>query len=154
MAEALGIAAAILQISGAGAKLAMTLHKLGVEVASAGIQLNGIAKGISLFSQMLKQVGQTLRQEDSVHSPGALETTQEIVEQCRSIYNEIQKMVDSVQRRDSNGFVKPINVAERVRFCFKKTKIEFLLGELESLKMTLSTIIQVLYTGRLMLMFQ
>ena len=134
--------------------MSLNLHKIGVEVITAGDQLKNMSRGISLFSQMLKQVGQTLRREDSVHSPGAVETTQEIVEQCRGIYDQIQKMIDKAQSRDSDGFLRPIRLAERIRFCFQKTKIEYLLGALESLKITLSTMIQVLYTGRLMAMFQ
>ena len=150
MAEALGVAAAILQITGMGAKLSITIHKIGVNVSTAGSQLAGIARVISLFSLTLKQVGQTLQQHDSIHSPGAIETTKEIIEQANYVYSQVQAVVDQVQSFQYDGSLAPMNLAKKVKFCLKKTRIDCLLGELDSLKMTLSTMLQVLYTGRLM----
>ena len=150
MAEALGVAAAILQITGMGAKLSITLHRIGVQISTAQNQLAGIARGISLFSLTLKQVGQTLQQHDSVHAPGAIETTQEIIEQGIFLYSQIQTLVDKVQSFQADGRLAPMSLAKKVTFCLQKTKIDCLLGELDSLKMTLSTMLQVLYTGRLM----
>ncbi|KAK5012291.1 hypothetical protein LTR39_004227, partial [Cryomyces antarcticus] len=91
MAE-IGIIASVIQIVGLGTRLSLGLYKFGVTMSSATQDVTRVANGVNLFCLMLRQVGTTL-EEDTIHSPEAVETVQEIVQQCRHVFDEIGKML-------------------------------------------------------------
>jgi hypothetical protein len=98
---------------------------------------------------MLKQVGQALQAPDSVHSSEALETAQEITSECQMVFDEIQEMLDKVTSRRSDGALSP-SIQQRFKWCFKKGRVQYLLAQLESLKMSLLVMLQILQLGKLM----
>ena len=149
MAE-IGALASIVQVAGAGVSLSMALHKLGSTMAKAGEEIYTISKGISLFSLMLKQVGLALKEADSVHSQEAVETARQITSQCTLVFDEIQTMVDRCQTRDGNGYMKVPNLVQRIKWCFRKGRVEYLVASLDSLKLSLSLMLQVLDLGKTM----
>lgn len=146
----LGIIASIIGVAGAGFRLSLVLNAIGCEVASAGIEIHSIAKGVSLFALMLKQVGQTLQSADSVHSGEALETAQEICSQCQLVFNEIEDMLDKVQKRDEDGNPRSPTLPQKFKWCFKKGRVTYLLAQLESLKLSLIVMLQILQLGKLL----
>ncbi|KAL8794994.1 MAG: hypothetical protein Q9195_002442 [Heterodermia aff. obscurata] len=83
---------------------------------------------------MLKQVGLTLESSKSIATQTALDTTNEIANQSRTVFEEIKGMVEMVQKKDERGHIRAITVAQRVKWCFKKQRVQYLLGQLESLK--------------------
>ncbi len=113
------------------------------------MEIHSISKSVTLFSLMLKQVGQALQASDSVHSSEALETAQEISSECRMVFDEIQEMLDKVSSRKADGSTSP-SIQQRFRWCFKKARVQYLLGQLESLKMSLLVMLQILQLGKLM----
>ncbi|KAA6407366.1 MAG: hypothetical protein FRX48_08914 [Lasallia pustulata] len=149
MAE-IGALASIVQVAGAGVSLSMALHKLGSTMAKAGDEIHSISRGISLFSMMLKQVSLAIKEADSVHSQTAVETAREIASQCTVVFDEIQAMVDRCQTRDASGYVKVPNFLQRFKWCFRKGRVEYLMASLDSLKLSLSVMIQVLHLGKTM----
>jgi hypothetical protein len=104
---------------------------------------------VTLFSLMLKQVGQALQAQDSVHSSEALETAQEITSECQMVFDEIQEMLDKVTSKRSDGVFSP-SIQQRFKWCFKKGRVQYLLAQLESLKMSLLVMLQILQLGKLM----
>lgn len=144
-----GIIASVIGVAGAGFRLSLILNAVGCEIASAGMEIHSISKGVTLFSLMLKQVGQTLQASDSVHSTEALETAQEITKECQTVFDEIQEMLDKVTSRKNNGALSP-SVQQRFRWCFKKGRVQYLLAQLESLKMSLLIMLQILQLGKMM----
>ena len=98
---------------------------------------------------MLKQVGQTLQSNDSVHTPEAEDAAKHITHECQQIFEEIQHMLDSVQKVRKDGSYGPSTI-QKVKWCFKKHKVTYLLAQLESLKLSLSVMLQILQLGRLM----
>lgn len=126
----------------------MILNAVGVELANADVEIQSIARGISLFSLMLKQVGMTLEESESIASQSALETVKEITGQSQLVFDEIKNMVEMVQKRDDKGNLRSITVAQRVKWCFKKQRVQYLLGQLESLKLSLSIMLQTLQLGK------
>lgn len=144
-----GIIASVIGVAGAGFRLSLILNAVGCEIASAGMEIHSISKGVTLFSLMLKQVGQTLQASDSVHSSEALETAQEITSECQMVFDEIHEMLDKVTSRRGDGNVSP-SIQQKFRWCFKKGRVQYLLAQLESLKMSLLVMLQILQLGKLM----
>ncbi len=144
-----GVIASVICVAGAGFRLSLLLNAVGCEIASAGMDIHSISKGVTLFSLMLKQVGQTLQASDSVHSSEALETAQEITNDCQMVFNEINEMLDKVTSKKEDGSFSP-TVQQRFKWCFKKGRVQYLLGQLESLKMSLLVMLQILQLGKLM----
>ena len=97
---------------------------------------------------MLKQVGLTLEDAKSIANQTALDTTNEIAKQSKTVFDEIKSMVEMVQKKDERGHIRSITVAQRVKWCFKKQRVQYLLGQLESLKLSLSIMLQTLQLGK------
>lgn len=141
--------ASVIAVAGCGFRLSLLLNAVGCEVASAGIEIHSISKGVTLFSLMLKQVGQALQAADSVHSPEALETVQEISSECQLVFDEIQDMLDRVTSQKTDSTVAP-SIQQRFQWCFRKARVQYLLAQLESLKLSILVMLQILQLGRLM----
>lgn len=98
---------------------------------------------------MLKQVGQTLQQADSVHTHEAEQAAHQITDECRLVFDEIEYLLDRCRSRKRDGSWGPTTV-QRFKWCFKKHKVTYLLAQLESLKLSLSVMLQILQLGKLM----
>lgn len=146
-----GTVASLIGVAGAGFRLSLLLNAVSCEVASAnaGFEVHGISKSVTLFSMMLKQTGHVLRGADSVHSREAVETAKSIAEEGTRVFEEIQDMLDRVSTKNSSGTVSP-SIQQRFRWCFKKHRVTYLLAQLESLKLSLSVMLQVIQLGKLM----
>lgn len=145
-----GIIASIIGVAGAGFRLSLILNAVGCEVASAGIEIHSIAKSVSLFALMLKQVGATLQESDSIHSAEAVDTAKEIKDQCELVFDEITEMLDKVQKKDEYGNSKGPSLPQKFKWCFKKQRVQYLLAQLESLKLSLIVMMQILHLGKMM----
>ena len=138
----------MLGVAGAGFRLSLLLNAVGVELATADLEIQRIAKEISLFSLMLKQVGLTLASAKSIASQAALDTASEITALSQTIFTEVKEMVEMSQQRDTNGILRSITIAQRVKWCFKKQRVQYLLGQLEALKLSLAIMLQILQLGK------
>ncbi|QSS61787.1 hypothetical protein I7I51_03964 [Histoplasma capsulatum] len=136
--------APILQVTGLGLKLSLSLNTVACEVAADGIDVHSIAKGVSLYVTALKHVGQSLQAADSSHSSSALRTAQEISKQSQSIFSDFEKMLEQSKRKDGGS------VQERFKRCFRKQHVMYLLAHLEALKLSLMVMFQILQLGRLL----
>ena len=138
----------IIQVAGAGFRLSLLLNAVATEMVGADYDIRNVAKSISLFSLMLKQVGKTMEDGKAVASQSAIDTVTEIKEQGEKMFEEIRAMVDFSQGRDEKGNVRSITVLERVKWSFKKQKVQYLLGQLESLKLSLAIMFQILHMAQ------
>ena len=109
------IIASVIGVAGAGFRLSLILNAVGVELATAEVEIQSMARGISSFSLMLKQVGMTLEESKSIASQSALDTAKEITGQSQVIFDEIKNMVEMVQKRDDKGNLRSITVAQRIK---------------------------------------
>ena len=73
--------ATIISLVSWGSRLALDLYKLGGVVSSATRDINRIAKTVTLLSLTLKQVGATIKEDDTVPSP-------EVYALCKIIENK------------------------------------------------------------------
>jgi hypothetical protein len=145
-----GIIASITRVAGAGFRLSLILNAVGCEVASAGIEIHSIAKSVSLFALTLKQVGATLQEPDSIHSAEAINTAKEMKNQSELVFDEISEMLDKVQKKDEYGNSTEPSLQQKFKWCFRKHRVQYLLAQLESLKLSLTVLMQILHLGKLM----
>lgn len=145
---------AITTAAGAGFRLSLALNAVGTEsafrheMASNDIEIQIIAKKISDFSLMLKQVGRIVEDHRTIASDAAIDTVTEIKDQSERDFDEIKGMIQMVQKRDEEGHFRGIQVAQRVTWSFKKRKMQYLLGQLEYLKDSLAIMLQTLQLGK------
>jgi hypothetical protein len=92
MAE-IGLIASIVSAAGAGLQIAMSLRQLASEIREAAREVHDVATSVSLFSMILKQVGNCVKDNASPHSESALVTLEEIITNCRSTFNKIESMI-------------------------------------------------------------
>lgn len=144
-----GVVATIVGVAGAGFRLSLILNAVSSEVASAGLEVHRISKSVTLFSMMLKQTGTLLQTADSVHSHEAVETAKSIADESTRVFDEIKDMVDRMGTKSTGDATSP-TIQQKFRWCFKKHRVTYLLAQLESLKLSLSVMLQVIVLGRLM----
>ncbi|KAL8930430.1 MAG: hypothetical protein Q9208_000614 [Pyrenodesmia sp. 3 TL-2023] len=144
------IIAAIIGIAGAGFRLSLVLNAVGAELATADVEIQTIARAISNYAFTLKQLALTLESAKSIATHSAMETAKRIADQSQAIFDDIKDMTDLHQRTDDHGNIRSIAVNQRVNWCFKQQRLQYLLGQLESLKLSLSVMVQVLQLGKLL----
>jgi len=103
---------------------------------------------VSLISIILKQVGAALQASDSVRSYEAVEDAKRASDKCKLEFDEIEQLVDNV-RGVQNGTIGP-SLQQRFSWVFKKGHVSYLVARLESLRLQLSLILQILQLGKSM----
>ncbi|KAK5787816.1 hypothetical protein VI817_010313 [Penicillium citrinum] len=116
-------------------------------LAQSRIEIHSIAKGISLFALTLKHLGQTLETKDLDRSVEATEKAWEIASQGQLVFVEIEHMLDKLQGTDTDDDLRRIPVQDRLRWCFRKQHVTYLLAHLESLKLSLIVLQRILQLG-------
>lgn len=153
------IATIIISLVSWGSTLTLDLYKLGGAVSSATRDINRIAKTVTQLSLTLKQVGATIKEDDIVPSPEAIETVRDILDRCRTIFSEIRALVPinelSDNREDPNddeNESKPLVQIQKWKWSLRsKARMDYLLGHLESLKLTLSVMLQTFYMVKIII---
>ena len=115
---------------------------------TANREIQAIAKEISLSSLMLKQVGLAVTTPGILASRRALDTANGIAMQNQFIFTEIKDMAEMSQQRDENGHIRSITIASKAQSWFRKQRVQYLLGQLISLKLSLSIMLQILQLGK------
>lgn len=144
-----GVANNVTSVAGAGLRLALLLNAVACQVATLGVDIHSVSKSIALFSTSLKQLGQSLQNEHSVHSRECVDTTHQISNQARTVFEEVEDMLDKVQKAEAEPDQQAISVQQRFKGCFKKQRVTYLLAQLESLKLSIMVMLQTLHLGRL-----
>jgi hypothetical protein len=98
--EAIGAIASIIGVAGAGAKLSIVLFEFASTVGSAGHEVKQIGIEISLFCSVLKQLESTLAKAKAYrYSLSAIETTQQILNRCQEVFQDIEAIVNGLRKR-------------------------------------------------------
>ncbi|KAI4160105.1 MAG: hypothetical protein L6R39_000260 [Caloplaca ligustica] len=150
MADDYSIMATIVGIAGAGFRLSLVLNAIGVEMTTADVDVQNIARAISTYAFTLKQLALTLESAKAITTQSAMETAKDIAGQSQVVFNDIKDMTELDQKKDDQGNLRSIAVNQRVKWCFKQQRLQYLLGQLDSLKLSLSLMTQVLQFGMLL----
>lgn len=137
--EAIGAVASIIGIVTAGAKLSIALFEFGNSIGSAGAEVRAIGTEISLFCAVLKQLERTLsKARNRRYSISAIEVTQQILDQCRKIFQEIEGLIGGLQRTKDEFSEPSISLKGRVKWTLvKRSQMRMHRATLESCKITL-----------------
>ena len=137
-------------VAGAGFRLSLFLNAVGAEMEASHLEIQNVAKQISLYSLILKQIGREINDRHTVASYCAVETTKAISRQSQTVFSEFKEMVQTSQERDDKGNIKSLAVAQGATWYSKKQKVNYLLGQLEALKLSLALMLQTLQLGKSM----
>lgn len=119
-------------------------------MATAEVEIQTIARAISNFAFVLKQLALTLESSKTIATQSAMQTAKQIANHGQAIFDDIKEMTALDQRTDEQGNIRSIAVNQRVDWCFKQQRLQYLLGQLESLKLSLSIMVQVLQLAKLL----
>ena len=144
----------ILRVASAGFRLSLVLNAVGTGMANPFIDIHNIAKNISLFSLMLKETAVVMGEGGHVASQAAIDAATEISYQGQLVFDEIKSMTDLSQGTDEQGILRSITTSEKNKWAFKRHKVAYLLGQLESLKLSLAIMLQVLQMGKTIVLRQ
>ncbi|KAF9730540.1 hypothetical protein PMIN02_001479 [Paraphaeosphaeria minitans] len=146
----MAVLAAILPLVSQSSALALVLYRLAAADAYAAKELLKAAKAISNLALIVKEVGTIIKEDDRLPSAEAFETIEDILDQTVNILNEINLLVsgqDAQRKRwsydehrvgDQDPTLTPQMVA----------RLHYLEAHLDSLRTTLSVMLQTLYTAQ------
>ncbi|KAJ5106494.1 hypothetical protein N7456_003169 [Penicillium angulare] len=139
----------LVQVAGAGFRLSLLLNAAACQLAQSKIEIHSIAKGISLFASTLKHVPQRLNTLNLAISPEFTEKTRDIANQGQLVFSDINQMLDKLQDTDADEELRTLPVQERLKWCFRKQHVTYLLASLESLKLSLIVMLRILELAQL-----
>ena len=145
MAEALGVAASILQIAGAGTKLSITLYNFVGSAARADHEINDIANDVEITANALESVGKVFEDEDSksIVSIKAIQDARNLIKRCEAVFEEVGKLIDKKQKVGKDG-KKSLTIVGKFSWPMKEQRVQLLRSRLESLKNSLGLLLHVL----------
>lgn len=146
MAELIGLAASIIQIAGAGTKLSTTLYNFVGSAVRAEHSISDIAEDVALTTTALSSVGQVFETEEAkfVVSRKAIEDSNNLIQRCEGVFREIQDVIDRRRKMSKDGR-RTLTALGKLSWPMKEPRVELLRRRLESLKHSLSLLLQVLY---------
>ncbi|CAN9433139.1 unnamed protein product [Alternaria alternata] len=145
MAEVVGLAASIIQIAGAGAKLSVTLYNFTSSAARADQDIRDIADDVELTSNALESVGKVFESEDtkSIISKKAVQDAHKIIKKCQGVFDELSEMVEKRRKTGKDG-KKTLSMMGKLAWPMKEQRVELHRKRLESLKNSLVLLLHVL----------
>ncbi|KAL4881628.1 hypothetical protein BJY04DRAFT_218072 [Aspergillus karnatakaensis] len=90
--EILGIVAAALQIAELGSRLSVKLYTHHHKLKNADKSIQGLSRDVALTCNVMRQLGDSLKEdtEARLYSPEAFSTAQEVMDECRGVFTEIE----------------------------------------------------------------
>ena len=143
MAEAIGITASLISIAGAAIQLTRTLYKFGSTTSAAREQVDYISKNVSFYSDVLELLVEQFDDDRPIHSKKAIALAEKLHDHSHDLFDRIRDLIP--KGRPANN---QLSFIKRLAWNFKKTKVDLLVGELESLKSTVQLLVQVLCAAR------
>lgn len=147
----------VLSMVAHGTKLSFGLYDFSAHVSSASGDINSLAKEVNLLALVLRQVGSSLKEDGKIRSDEAIDTVTQILMQCREVFEEIEAIVPVKQLQGAQEVgaagVDDMTVA-RLRDglewnVLSRAKTQYLLAHLGSLKLTMSVMLQTIYTAKI-----
>lgn len=141
----MGLAASVLQIGGAGAKLSIELYNFISTASRADKEVTYIADDVELTSNVLSEVGKVLSSDDAkkLVNQKAVQHARDLIKQCEEVFNELNDVVQKARRPDRNGKLR-IGLRAKIGWPMTEQRVELLRRRLETLKSSLQVLFYVL----------
>lgn len=145
MAEVIGLAASVLQIGGAGAKLSNELYHWISTAARANNDVTHIAIDVEVTSKVLGNVGKVLEGDSAKNmvNQDAMQHAKDLINQCEEVFNELSQVVTKARRTDKDGRTR-LGFRAKMSWPMKEQRVELLRRRLETLKSSLLLLFHVL----------
>jgi hypothetical protein len=133
-------------------RLSLLLYEFAQRFQSSTKDVNKIASGITVFSVTLKQVAGNLAESDKIASQESVETLQEILRQCRSLFAEVERIVPlkNIHDHPDNAYYPTSGFQPWKPDLAAQARLDYLLAHLDSLQMTLAVMMQTFSTVSMM----
>lgn len=151
MAEAVGLIASVASLADFGFKLSVKLFTYGQAMVNADKSIKDISNDISLTSTVLQELSGILKAGSSIISAPAVSATENTVQECLSVFKELEAVLESSWTPFKEVNQKSARVErglERMKWPFKQNKLEPLRANLDRLKASLTLMLQVLSYGQ------
>lgn len=145
MAEVVGLAASVLQIGGAGAKLSIELYSFISTAARANSDVRHIAVDVEVTSNVLGNVGKVLEGDHAkkLVNQDAIQHAKDLIKQCNEVFNELSEVVEKARKTGKDGKAR-IGFRAKMTWPMKGQRVELLRRRLETLKTSLLVLFHVL----------
>lgn len=131
----------ILLTASRGSKLFDSLYDFAATIPSATTDAAQLANGVKDLSRALWQIGVSQREDERVASNDARESVADIVQQSQLVFTEIEAVVPLEKIRDGTA----LTYGEKWEWSqVARTKVQYLLGHVEALRLTLEVLSQTL----------
>ncbi|KAL1623598.1 hypothetical protein SLS56_008238 [Neofusicoccum ribis] len=141
--------ASIIQVVASATRLSLSLYDFAISSPSATREANRVAKSVSLFALMLKQVGTLLKEDLTSPSPQSYETVQDITLLAQTAFAAVEEVVSGRPQRDAPQDADESATPPRRKLdLVAQTNLRYLLAYVDSLNSTLSVMLQAFYTVR------
>lgn len=143
------VIASIIGLAGAGIQVSIALFDLADRIGSAGEEVRLVAIELTLFSNVLEAVRVALDDgEKNNCTPAAYQLIEQVVQHCTTVVEDIRSIASSLKREDGNDFFPSLEWTDRVKWTFKKSKIQVKRQTLESCKSTLHLLLTTMRWSR------
>jgi hypothetical protein len=144
----------ILKLVAWGTRLSLALYEFGASAPTAINDVSKLAKEVNLLVLELHHVAVSLENDRKLPSSDANRTVSEILAQSQAVFQEIETIVPVKVARDERNTIMDGSdtiVPNRSGEWSQNTKLKagYLLGHLDGLKLTLSTLLQCLYVAKI-----
>jgi hypothetical protein len=153
--EAIGAAASILAIAGAGIQISIKLVTLASQIQTAPKRIRAIGDDISLTSGILQQLAELMKESSthqergaSIFSDSGLRTTRACASTCERLFQDVEhEMRHASKQISTRGFDAGAKVVltktERLTWPFLQPSMDNVRNELREAKATLMLVLQV-----------
>ena len=150
MADALGLAASIIQVVSTGVQVSVYLYNFAEKVSSARKALQEVSNDISFTANILEQLRATLESEkqNRIASKESLSTAEALVNECSGIFEAIMTLIKKHFPQPEKMHSKRARL-DALKWPFIQPRIEVMRSNLEKHKTKLILMVQVLTFAKL-----
>ncbi|KAJ5964897.1 uncharacterized protein N7479_004773 [Penicillium vulpinum] len=141
--EIIGVAASIIQVADLGTSLSVKLFSFYRRVKNANETIQLLSNEVALVSAILRELGDSLKVEESskLCSEEAFQTLEHVLEQCRGVLRQIEKVVDV---NDQSSRSRLQQVTGKFKLVLLEPSLEPLKADLDRLKSTMLLLLNVI----------
>ena len=136
--DGLSTVASVASVAAVGVQLSKTIYDVVTTIKSGNEEIQEVADHVSVLSVVLEELQEVLNHEKLHFRPALEENARIIVSRCEGIFKDIEKHTKGTKDATTR----------KLKWYFKREKVRPLRASLESLKSTLSILLQVVQLGK------
>lgn len=138
MADPLSIAVSVSSLVGVGLRLSTGLYHICETISSAQDDIEDIASDLTSFVVVIDELGKIFAAPGRLYSDTLESNLLNIIKKCRHVFRQINRMIEKTVS------AAKMKLQSKFAWVFRKTKVKELKASLDSLKLTMSLMLQTL----------